>query len=171
MKAICLYQPWASLVMIGAKPYEFRPKSYLDNTAYRGHPQPGDRIVIHASARKICVAEVADLLNRLGTADDTTALNVGPAMGLLDRVWKSFELPRKNAPPMPIPLGAGLGTAIIGPPALSCDIFNLTVAPMQVDSDRGQFNWAWPLTDIEPFAAPIPMRGLQGFWNWRGPAA
>jgi hypothetical protein len=37
---------------------------------------------------------------------------------------------------------------------------------MQVDSDRGQFNWAWPLTDIRPFEKPIPARGMQGFWKW-----
>lgn len=166
MKVLCLFQPWASLVMIGAKPWEFRPKSYLDNKAYRGHPHPGDRIVIHATARKVRVDEIADLLNRIGTPDDTTALKAGPALDLIQRVWDSLELPRKNAPPMPIPLGAGLGTAIIGVPALACDVFGIKVAPMQVDSDRGQFNWAWPLTDIHPFEQPIPMRGMQGFWNW-----
>ena len=29
MKALTIWQPWASLIMVGAKPYEFRPKSYL----------------------------------------------------------------------------------------------------------------------------------------------
>lgn len=144
MKAITLWQPWASLVMIGAKPWEFRPNSYLK---YIGHPAIGEQVVIHAGARNVRVGEIADLLNRLGTDDDTTALDVGPAMDLLDRVWKSFELPRKKAPPMPIPLGAGLGTVRIGEPKRACDVFGLKVAPMQVDSDRGQFNWAWPLTD------------------------
>jgi hypothetical protein len=163
MKAITLWAPWSHLVMVGAKPWEFRPKSYLK---YIGHPQPGDRIVIHAGARKVRVGEIADLLNRIGTPDDTTALEPGPALDLLQPVWRSFELPRKTAPPMPLTLGAGLGTAVIGVPQLACDVFGLKVSPMQVDSDRGQFNWAWPLTDIKPFAKPIPARGMQGFWNW-----
>lgn len=69
----------------------------------------------------------------------------------------------------PIPLGAGLCTAVIGPPALACDVFGIKVSPMQVDSDRGQFNWAWPLTDIKPFDEPVPMRGMQGFFDWPFP--
>ena len=40
MLALTIWQPWASLIMIGAKPYEFRGKSYLE---YRPHPRPGDR--------------------------------------------------------------------------------------------------------------------------------
>ncbi len=39
MKALTLWQPWASLVIASAKPYEFRPHSYL---AYVNPPQPGE---------------------------------------------------------------------------------------------------------------------------------
>jgi len=48
MKALTIRQHWTSLIMIGAKPYEFRGRSYL---AYINHPQPGERIGIHAGAR------------------------------------------------------------------------------------------------------------------------
>jgi hypothetical protein len=50
MKARTIWQPWASLIMIGAKPYEFRGRSYL---AYIDHPLPGERIGIHAGARHL----------------------------------------------------------------------------------------------------------------------
>ena len=46
MKALTLWQPWASLVIAGAKPYEFRswsPPRWLI----------GQRIVIHAAARRL----------------------------------------------------------------------------------------------------------------------
>jgi hypothetical protein len=35
MKALTIYQPWASLVMIGAKPYEFR--RWAREVAKRGY--------------------------------------------------------------------------------------------------------------------------------------
>lgn len=56
MKALTVWQPWASLIIVGAKPYEFRgwrfPQSLL-----------GQRIVIHAAARKIRSGEIGDLLD------------------------------------------------------------------------------------------------------------
>lgn len=54
-----------------------------------------------------------------------------------------------------------LGTAVLGEPILSCDLFQMNVA----DSDRGTFNWAWPLKDIQHFEPPFPMIGAQGFFN------
>jgi hypothetical protein len=51
-----------------------------------------------------------------------------------------------------LPLGAVLGTAVIGKPQ----------PPPSPDH-----NWAWPLADIEKFDVPVPARGMQGFWEWR----
>jgi len=31
IRAITIWQPWASLIIIGAKPYEFRTRSFLDD--------------------------------------------------------------------------------------------------------------------------------------------
>ena len=57
MKALTIWQPWASLVMIGAKPYEFRRWDYRD----RSPALEGQRIVIHAGARPIKEIEVDDI--------------------------------------------------------------------------------------------------------------
>jgi hypothetical protein len=156
MLALTIWQPWASLVMIGAKPFEFRGKSYLE---YMGHPAIGDRIVVHAGARKMRVAEVADLLNKLDDPNnDNTGLDHTKAKTLLQRIWS-----QPSCAFQALPLGAGLGTAVIGEPRYAGEIFERNI----IDSDRGDyFNWAWPLTHIEPFMPPIPMRGLQGFWRW-----
>ena len=159
MKALTIWQPWASLIMVGAKPYEFRGRSYL---AYVNHPQPGERIVIHAGARKMVVGEIADLLNKLGDPDgDCTGLVREPAYGVLHRIWNqprcAFQM---------LPLGAGLGTAIIGKPCNAAMIFGAQIDGLPQDSDRGEFNWAWPLSEIAAFESPIPARGRQGFWQW-----
>lgn len=152
MRAFTIWQPWASLIMVGAKPNEFRGKSYLD---YINHPQVGDRIMVHAGARAVKYAEVLDLLSRLEREDDHTGLIASVARPLLKRV---FDAPKMQ--PI-LPLGCALGTAVIGEPQLACDLFKLDIA----DSDRGAFNYAWPLSDVRAFDAPIPMRGAQGFWH------
>jgi len=152
MKAITIWQPWASLIMVGAKPFEFRPKSFLQ---YANAPAIGERVVIHAGARPIKPAEVEDLLRRLGADDDMTGLVVDVARQLLERVRAAHKY-------RGLPLAAGLGTAVLGKPRNAGTIF----AGLPHDSDRGDFNWAWPLTDLQPFDAPVPARGFQGFWHW-----
>lgn len=155
MKAITIWQPWASLIMIGAKPYEFRPKSYL---VYRGHPLPGHRVVIHAGARPVKPSEVHTLIEACTKFSGAhTGLLVDQALPLLRRIAEASGCRGV------IPEGCGLGTAIMGRPRNAATIF---AGELPHDSDRGDFNWAWPMTDIEPFEAPIPMRGMQGFWDW-----
>jgi len=154
MKALTIWQPWASLIMIGAKPHEFR-----------GYAAPrfvrNQRIVIHAGARPVRPAEVEDLLRRIdaealgtGADDEKTFLDLEKARDLLLKVRASFKYRL-------LPLSMALGTAVVGEPIQSCDLFKMNVA----DSDRGAFNWAWPLTNIQHFEPPIPMRGAQGLWN------
>lgn len=154
MKAITIWQPWATLIMIGAKPHEFR-----------GYAAPrfvrNQRIVIHAGARSVRPAEVEDLIRRIdaealgtGAIEERTCLDLDKAGELLMRVRAAFKCRL-------LPLSMALGTAVLGEPVQSCDLFKMNVA----DSDRGAFNWAWPLTDIQHFEPPIPMRGAQGFWN------
>lgn len=186
MKALTIWQPWASLIMIGAKPFEFRRWDYRE----RERALEGQRIVIHAGTRPMKAGEIEDLIERLSEYRGVGTGMDGPkALPLVRRIMESFaETPasvkrRARAQPMPalpgfdlaveapapivkpgqiLPLAAGLGTAILGRPRRCTDLFRGKVA----DSDRiDQHMWAWPLTDIRPFEAPIPMRGAQGFWN------
>jgi hypothetical protein len=153
MKAVTIWQPWASLIIALAKPYEFRGGDYRDHRKYRGGPEPGERIVIHAGARKINRGEVQELLQRLTTGE--TALIIEIARPIVERALTS---------PGAFPLSAGLGTAVIGVPQRVTDLF-AGVA----DSDRlDHSKWAWPLGDIRPFEPMIPMRGARGFWPWPG---
>jgi len=152
MKALTIYQPWASLIMIGAKPYEFRKWDYRT----RCPAVEGQRIVIHASARKVDPREVQDILYRLW-AGEPTGLKHEKARRLLVKI--GFK-PGDGGPMLPT--AHGLGTAILGTPRKASEIFG-----RGRDSDRIDHQvWAWPLIDIKPFEPPIPARGAQGFWTW-----
>lgn len=151
MRALTIWQPWASLIIVGAKPFEFRGWDFT----VREPSLIGQRVVIHSGARPVKPREVLDLLRRVGREDDMTGLVVDKARELLQRVNAAHKCRL-------LPLAAGLGTAVLGRPRNAGIIFGANVA----DSDRGAFNFAWPLSSIEPFAAPIPCRGAQGFWTW-----
>lgn len=152
MKALTVYQPWASLIMIGAKPYEFR-----------GWPPPrwlvGKRLVIHASVRPIRIQEVRELIHRLHIgAGRSPCLYPDKALPLLGKVLED---------PSSLPLGHGLGTAVVGPGKRGDECANEFGSYAGNDSDReGTFNWGWPLSDIRFFEPPIACRGLQSLWTW-----
>jgi len=148
MKAITIWQPWASLIMIGAKPFEFRRWDFRTRGIL-----PGERIVIHAGSRKIKPQEIRDLISDCLTGK--TSLNPSKALPLLRRLDQVHEC--KGV----LELSAGLGTAILGRP-------RKIGAPFKTPgSDRIDHHmWAWPLGDIAPFEPPVRARGMQGFWKW-----
>jgi hypothetical protein len=151
--ALTIWQPWASLIAAGAKPYE-----------WRGWAAPrrlvGQRIAIHAGAHKVVVGEIQALLyllDRHGEAGMSLIPDV--ARPLLER-WAT-------APGM-LPLSSVLCTARLGQP-IPAKLY--AEGKGVADSDRiDHTKWGWPLTDIvvlEPFQ---PARGAQGFWAWEGEA-
>ncbi|SFG09163.1 ASCH domain-containing protein [Novosphingobium sp. CF614] len=159
MKALTIFQPWASLVIAGAKPYEFRkwraPASMI-----------GQRIVIHAAARKVDMIEAGDLFALLSlrekfpTQAAETCLIAERAIPVLNRLLQDR-----------LPMAAGIGTAVIGEPRLGTRIAEDFGVPRANDSDRDQHaNWGWPMLEIDPWPEPIPTRGMQGFWTWPEPA-
>lgn len=154
MPALTIWQPWATLIIEGLKPYEFRAWDFRSR-----YPRlVGKRIAIHAGARPVVRNEVADLLRQLfSNAARDTGLIVEPAIKLLERVHLSRAI---------LPLSSVLGTAILGKPTKNPPIVD--GRPLIADSDRLEdCNWAWPLTEIERFEPPIPAGGAQGFWRWR----
>lgn len=155
MKALTIYQPWATLILIGAKPYEFRkrkpPKSLI-----------GERIAIHASARAVRKSEVERLLVRTnGKLENTPCLHPKIASRALRTMLEDLSI---------LPLGHVVCTAVLGEPKPGIECakeFGLKVPETGNDSERDDhFHWGWPLTDIEPLEPPLLARGQQGFWNW-----
>ncbi|TPL30221.1 ASCH domain-containing protein [Mesorhizobium sp. B2-4-7] len=152
MKALTIWQPWATLIMAGVKPYEFRV--WPAPRALRG-----TRIAIHAGARPVRKAELKDLIIRLRSSDAWSTALKPEALAMLER-WHSN--------PAALPMASILGTAVLGEPKRAFDIVAEFGATRLNDSDRDEHaNWAWPLTDIEPLQPIQPAKGLQGFWNWR----
>jgi hypothetical protein len=139
------------------KPWEFR--DWPCPRAVRGQ-----RIVIHAAARKCRPAELAELLNdpdrlkhSIGvTADTGFQKRQGLAMDLLEKEWSARShggMLRR---------GEALCTAIIGEPQRCSQVFAGIMNPADIDPKK----WAWPLTEIRLLNPTIAIKGAQGFWNW-----
>jgi hypothetical protein len=146
MKALTIWQPWASLIMAGAKPVEWRgwacPRWII-----------GQRIAIHAGARAAKPAEIADIIERIDYEESSLVAELARPLlvSVHIRSW---------------PLSSMLGTAIIGAPIPALQWAQKNFRP-GFDSERiDHSKFAWPLSDIERFEPPIPARGMQGFWNW-----
>lgn len=170
MKALTLWQPWASLIIVGAKPFEFR--------GWRVHRSLiGQRIVIHAAARPMVAKEIRDIVDQLqfgGANAAATCLRAEEALALLKPL---YHLKRPDG----LPLSSGVGTAVVGEPRNGLDVaikdFGFpSEAADEIpslpgfDSDRREHaNWGWPMLDVEAWPEPIPMRGKQGLWNWPTP--
>lgn len=153
MYALTVWQPWASFIMAGGKPFEFRHWDYRT----RNSMIQDQRIVIHAGARPVKPEEVVDILRRLKRGD--SSLDPDIVTPIIDRLFAAHKCRGV------LPLSCGLGTAVLGKPRRVDALFQ------SPDSDRIDHHmWAWPLTDIEHFEPPEPRRGAQGFWVWkRGP--
>jgi hypothetical protein len=151
MKAITVWQPWASLITWGVKPYEFR--SWLAPASL-----VGQRIAIHAAARKVKRDEVQDLVLRLkGKEPWSTALKP-EALELLEKCLVNPDM---------LPVSHVVCTATLGEPVLGRDIIPEFGGVIN-DSDRAEHsNWGWPMIDVEPLVPPVPASGHQGFWNWK----
>ena len=120
----------------------------------------GTRFVIHAAARPWKPAELDELIDDAGLLRGSLGF-VGPS--LLDLGLALITSARKGE--ITLPLSAALGTARLGLPVRAVDLRPIGVSATDIDPDI----WAWPLSSIEVFAAPIPAQGAQGVWSWRAP--
>lgn len=171
MKALTVWQPWASLIAVLAKPYEFRdwrpPPSII-----------GKRIAIHASARKVRPEEVLDLINRLLAKTDVPPCLVPEiALPFLRRVLDGLTatppgslFSEGGATPFTLPLSAIVCTAVVGEPKPG-DVCGREFGWSNDSDSDGTFNWGWPMQDVRPLVPAVPARGAQKLWDWREMAA
>jgi len=143
MKAITIWQPWASLIAYGKKTIETR-----------SWPAPtwliGQRIAIHAAVKwdqnieSMCLREpcYSDLL----------------ASGLEDIDIREY-----------LPLGAVIATAVLAESRSTDEgdwIYDLSDNE-ELYGDYGMGRHGWFLRDVERLEKPIPAKGMQGIWEWR----
>ena len=196
MKAITLWQPWASLVALQIKTIETRswpaPKALI-----------GQRIAIHASKKQpgwceigeygvepwfYNVRHVEDCYCEEGEVTPECARR-SPSRPLLSKSGAMVSL---------LPLGAVVATATLAHCVRMVNIayvfaqhpevpwpnvqLNGTdtatlvhagddIAPVRLDDQipYGDFThgrWAWILTDIKALPEPVPATGRQGVWTW-----
>ena len=149
MKAISLWQPWASLVA-----YEVKPEETRSWMAPRGYW--GQRIAIHAAKRLMVLDHLPSDLRRAVIAHDLTTPPYGAVVATaVLKECRQVPDPRDLIDPSsPLP---GL---------------EQTTRPAIEPNPYGDFSpgrWIWYLTDIKRFDDPALARGRQGFWDWALP--
>jgi hypothetical protein len=139
MKALSLWQPWASLIACGAKTIETRswqPPARLD----------GQRIAIHAAKR----TDDLYLLGQRPFADYLAPLAGGRVTLPLGAIIGTVRL-----------VGCELIT-----PELCRAVHQREGGNDELSfGDYRTGRYAWHLADPRPLAVPVPTIGRQGFWN------
>lgn len=136
MKAITLWQPWSSLIAIGAKRIETRSWA----TPYRGP------LAIHASKR--VPLDVTDFY----------AENALPSV-LTDAGYKTLA-------DLPCGLILATCRLVDVLPTTDEFLTNVLLTPEWNYGDYSPGRFAWLLDDITRLDPPVPASGRQGLWEW-----
>ena len=148
MKAISLWQPWASFVIWGAKRYETRSWRPSSLQLCRG-----DLLAIHAAARQ-------------PSLDDWTEVEFDDVLEMvLEHGARGLTyLPRGCVLGVCRYLGVVSTTRVHLPGEEHLPITDVEARLGDWTSGR----WAWELEVVEMYAMPIPCRGRQKLWEWDG---
>lgn len=155
LKAITVYQPYASLIAVGCKTIETRSWA----TKYRG------KLAIHA-AKKFIYGIIGELCRNDPIWNETMK-----SLGI--DYEKGFER-------TPLSHGAVIATCHlvdckkIYKYASHSDIVNLGAMrpPEEPELSFGDYTegrYGWILEDIRPLPEPIPAKGMQRLWSWEAP--
>lgn len=146
MKALTIWQPWASLLALGQKKYETRSRPFR----YRG------LIAIHAAQyRKL----PPDIYQALYSALKTKGFHEPSyEKSLLYHLEQGF-------------MAQYFGTVIAETELVDCHLideaFVAKLPPGEVrmgDFTPGRF--AFEFADMKCLNKPVPVKGAQGLWNW-----
>ncbi len=152
MKAITLWQPWASLIAAEVKRFETRswapPEALI-----------GERVAIHAAARR----PITDLaLGVNGTLEDEFG-----GHWFQDIPRGAIVCTARLAGAYQVLTGRqdDLGCVDLGAHVPGSDP-DLCAVQADAFGDFRQARWLWLLTEVEALDPAIPARGRQGFWDW-----
>lgn len=164
MKAITIWQPWASLIACGEKRYETRGWA----TKYRGP------IAIHAAAREPM---------RIPHSEELEKFSALTAIGLWDQLPRGAVIATaelvdvlliknisKLHPETPERIDVefksmNFSIQIYDPH------FHSYIAVPQSELTLGDWTpgrYAWELANVKPIT-PVPVKGKQGLWQWEAP--
>lgn len=132
--AVTLWQPWASLVAHEIKPFETRDRAPPAGLI-------GQRIAIHAAARKPHIFDISDAIDAAMFAKTN------------DYRW-FVHLPR----------GAVVCTAMLASAHRTEDV------PHDAFGNYLAGRFAWRLTEVRRLSSPVPAKGYQRYgWPWTVP--
>ena len=165
MKALTIWQPWASLLACGAKQYETRSWA----TKYRGP------IAIHAGKKfgemdfgyKDGKNTILDALRDCGNTQHPLPLGAVIATAELVNCWYIVHNPGTDIDVAKhIPIGAESMARDKHAPDFG-DYFVPTEREMFL-GDWTPGRYAWEFANVKMLNEPIPAKGMQGLWNWEG---
>lgn len=140
MKGISLWQPWTSLVAIGAKPFETRSKAPPAKLI-------GQRIAIHAA-------------RRIPTEKKMLGLVSYEAILAMQRALAEHRLSLSTAP-----RGVILCTAVLyNARRVPLDAWR-SMPPPDLFGDYSPGRWIWELRDVQQIPKPVPFLGRQGWFD------
>jgi hypothetical protein len=159
LQTISLWQPWATLCVIGKKPFETRGRPPIESSV-------GRRLAVHAGSQIVNGSHITPkaraTMNRIfGGTDWFDTLPRGAVVGtvLLRGAYHIAEYD-------PATDTARADRAIGDVPWNGPD-HRITT------DDLGWYSagrWAWLIEDPESFDPPYPQRGYPGFWSWDRPS-
>jgi activating signal cointegrator 1 len=157
MRAISLWQPWASLIMTGAKTFETRGWE----TKYRGP------LVIHASKGGLAKWEELDMIESQAFGgcwefQGALAPLIGKPLEIGKRMYRGEWPGVKRSD---LPRGAALGMVNLIDCRRTEDLTQGEIAKELAFGNYGPGRFAWKLELIGQFVEPVPVKGSQGFFN------
>ena len=141
MKALTIWQPWASMVAAGIKENETRgyPISYRGPIAIHAGKKS-----VHEVWSRYIDRETREVICRLLNITDQAGLGV-------------------------FPLGCVLATANLVDCIEITPYYISTLTQDELAlGDYTIGRYAWKLADVKQFPNPIPAKGQQGLWDWNG---
>ncbi len=172
MKALTLWQPWASLIMAGEK--------VLETRSWAWHTAPeGERLAIHAAARApVCwwddnlsphFARVLDEMEARGLH----RLDLLPRGALLGTVELVASEQTPNSQMLLTDQGRRMAQPFMADAAFVLDLIRVHhpgLGPQHLSQemafgDFGPERWAWVLDKPLVLPKPIPCRGHQRLWK------
>ena len=155
MRAITLYQPWATLIALRLKRFETRHWA----TTWRGE------IAIHAGAARTDWNDLQRELDGYRNGKYTSGNG-----SLADIYWQYLTglLPAGGSLNEALPFSAVVCVANI----VDCIQMTPAFIAQQTREERAVGGWAagrfaWQLEVKEVFNPPIPAKGMQGMWDWK----
>jgi activating signal cointegrator 1 len=162
MKALSIWQPHASLIAWGLKPYETRGHP----VSYRG------LIAIHAAKSTQGLEDIVEQTRTLKAQGHWPPMKEGFLRTFHQAVNVYLEVAKIDGFTYnDFPLGAVVATARL---AAVYDAGLLHPKLKWPERDFGDFSagrYAWRLEDVKALPEPIPARGQQGLWDWTPPAS